>query len=132
MLNNIFEICSGIIKTGVKNLLNFVCNNYILLSNLMLILLPSIFVYYYTKSLDLSTTIPLIQIAILFVRKFFEIVKNEKDGFPVLNKRLTVKRNNEITIKQGCLQEAIVYLSQVEDYTERCGYIKKIISRSLK
>lgn len=125
MKNNIFKICLGIIKTWIKEILGFVCNNYILLSNLMLILLPAVFVYYYTKSLDLATTIPLIQIAILFVRKFFEIVKNEKDGFPVLTKRLTVKRNDEVTIKQGCLQEAIIYLSQVEDYTERCGYIKK-------
>lgn len=125
MKNNIFKMCFNIIKTTFKNIVSFICNNYILLSNLMLVLLPAVLVYYYTKRIDLLLIILFIQIALLFIRKFFEIIKNEKDGFPVLHKRLTVKRNNEITIKQGCLQEAIVYLSQVEDYTERCGYIKK-------
>ena len=125
MKNNIFKMCFNIIKTTFKNIGSFICNNYILLSNLMLVLLPAALVYYYTKRIDLLLIIFFIQVAILFVRKFFEIIKNEKDGFPVLHKRLTVKRNNEITIKQGCLQEAIIYLSQVEDYTERCGYIKK-------
>ena len=125
MLSNIFETCLSILKTTLSNIGNAICTNYVLFTNLMLILLPAILVYYYTKRIDLLLLILFIQIAILFVRKFFEIVKNEKDGFPVLHKRLTVKRNNEITIKQGCLQEAIIYLSQVEDYTERCGYIKK-------
>lgn len=124
MKNNIFKICLGIIKVCIKETLGFICNNYILFSNLSLVLFPTVFVYHYTKSLELVITLPLIQITILFVRKFFEIVKNEKDGFPILNKRLTVKRNDEVTIKQGCLQEAIVYLSQIEDYTERCGYLK--------
>ena len=74
--------------------------------------------------LEWSLIIVCYQLFAIIVKKFFEIIKNEKDGFPVLNKRLTIKRNDEVTIKQGCLQEAIIYLSQVEDYTERCGYIK--------
>ena len=122
---NLFEICLSILKTTFSNIGKAICTNYVLLTNLMLISLPAVFIYYYNKSLELSLTILLIQIAILFVRKLFEIIKNEKDGFPILHKRLTVKRNDEITIKKGCLQEAIIYLSQVEDYTERCGYIKK-------
>lgn len=125
MKNNIFKMCFNIIKTTCINVGSFISDNYVLLTNLLLSILPAAIAYTYTKRIDLTSVIFLIQNFILFVKKFMEIIKNEKDGFPVLNKRLTVKRNDEITIRQGCLQEAIIYLSQVEDYTERCGYIKK-------
>lgn len=124
-MNDIFEIFLGIFKTAVVNFFKFICNNYVTLINLFLIIFPAGLVYYYTKMLEWSLIIVCYQLFAIIVKKFFEIIKNEKDGFPVLNKRLTIKRNNEVTIKQGCLQEAIIYLSQVEDYTERCGYIKK-------
>lgn len=123
-MNDIFEIFLGIFKTAIVNFFKFICNNYVTLINLFLIIFPAGLVYYYTKMLEWSLIIVCYQLFAIIVKKFFEIIKNEKDGFPVLNKRLTIKRNDEVTIKQGCLQEAIIYLSQVEDYTERCGYIK--------
>ena len=123
-MNDIFEIFLGIFKTAIVNFFKFICNNYVTLINLFLIICPAGLVYYYTKMLEWSLIIVCYQLFAIIVKKFFEIIKNEKDGFPVLNKRLTIKRNDEVTIKQGCLQEAIIYLSQVEDYTERCGYIK--------
>lgn len=53
------------------------------------------------------------------------VSRTSRADIPVLNKRLTKKDDGRIYIEESVWQQAIIYLSNIEDYLERIGKLKK-------
>ena len=117
----------NLIKVNVTYMAELALSCHRLIINLCLIVFPIGFVdFTYNKGeTTLMVGILIIQLSLFLLKAIVMLCKNEKEGFPILNKRLTENINGEIRIKKGNLQEAILYLYQVENYAERCGYMKK-------
>ncbi len=65
-----------------------------------------------------------VYVALEIAKSFITYVKqknaeDEKDKFPMMKKRFTKKYGTEITVKKSELQQAMIYLSMIEDYRER-------------
>lgn len=117
----------SLIKSNIVMSANLALQNYRLITDLCLIVFPMgivDFMFGESKSI-IMITILLVQILLFIFKAICMLVRNEKEGFPVMNKRLTENINGEIRIKKGNLQEAVRYLYEVENYAERCGYMKK-------
>ena len=117
----------NLIKVNVTYMAELALSCHRLIINLCLIVFPIGFVdFTYNKGeTTLMVGILIIQLSLFLLKAIVMLCKNEKEGFPILNKRLTENINGEIRIKKGNLQEAILYLYQVENYAERGGYMKK-------
>lgn len=124
--NKIKMVCN-LIKANIKYMAELALSCYRLIIDICLIVFPIGFIYFnYDKGKTiLMIGILVIQLLLFLFKAIIMLCKNEKEGFPILNKRLTENVNGEIRIKKGNLQEAILYLYQVENYAERCGYMKK-------
>lgn len=124
---NKIKMVWNLIKVNVTYMTELASSYYRLIIDICLIVFPMGFVdfYYNEGKTILMIGILIIQLLLFLFKAFIMLSKNEKEGFPILNKRLTENINGEIRIKKGNLQEAILYLYQVENYAERCGYMKK-------
>lgn len=124
--NNI-KMVWNLIMVNVTYLVELALSYYRLIIDLCLIVFPIGFVdlFYYKGEITLMIGIAVIQLLLFLFKAIVMLCKNEREGFPILNKRLTENINGEIRIKKGNLQEAILYLYQVENYAERCGYMNK-------
>lgn len=124
---NKFKMVWNLIKVNVTYMVELALSYYRLIIDICLIVFPMGFVdfYYNEGKTILMIGILIIQLLLFLFKAIIMLSKNEKEGFPILNKRLTENINGEIRIKKGNLQEAIIYLYQVENYAERCGYMKK-------
>lgn len=124
---NKIKMVWNLIKVNVTYMAELALSYYRLIIDICLIIFPMGFVdfYYNEGKTTLMIGILIIQLLLFLFKAIIMLSKNEKEGFPVLNKRLTENVNGEIRIKKGNLQEAILYLYQVENYAERCGYMKK-------
>ena len=124
---NKIKMVWNLIKVNVTYMTELASYHYRLIIDICLIVFPMGFVdfYYNEGKTTLMIGILIIQLLLFLFKAIVMLSKNEKEGFPILNKRLTENINGEIRIKKGNLQEAILYLYQVENYAERCGYMKK-------
>lgn len=124
---NKIKMVWNLIKVNVTYMAELALSYYRLIIDICLIIFPMGFVdfAYNEGKTTLMIGILIIQLLLFLFKASIMLCKNEKEGFPVLNKRLTENVNGEIRIKKGNLQEAILYLYQVENYAERCGYMKK-------
>lgn len=124
---NKIKMVWNLIKVNITYMAELALSYYRIIIDICLIVFPMGFVdfYYNEGKKTLMIGILIIQLFIFLLKAIIMLFKNEKEGFPVLNKRLTENINGEIRIKKGNLQEAVLYLYQVENYAERCGYMKK-------
>lgn len=124
---NKIKMVWNLILVNITYMAELALSYYRLIIDICLIVFPMGFVdfYYNEGKVTLMIGILIIQLLLFLFKAIIMLSKNEKEGFPVLNKRLTENINGEIRIKKGNLQEAILYLYQVENYAERCGYMKK-------
>ena len=124
---NKIKMVWNLILVNVTYMVELALSYYRLIIDLCLIVFPIGFIdFTYNKGkTTLMVGILIIQLLLFIFKAIVMLFKNEREGFPVLNKRLTENINGEIRIKKGNLQEAILYLYQVENYAERCGYMKK-------
>ena len=124
---NKIKMVWNLIKVNITYMADLALSYYRLIIDISLIVFPMGFVdfCYNEGKKTLMIGILIIQLLLFLFKAIVMLCKNEKEGFPVLNKRLTENVNGEIRIKKGNLQEAILYLYQVENYAERCGYMKK-------
>ena len=124
---NKIKMVWNLILVNITYMVELALSYYRLIIYLCLIVFPIGFVdfTYNEGKKTLMIGILIIQLFLFLFKAIIMLCKNEREGFPVLNKRLTENINGEIRIKKGNLQEAILYLYQVENYAERCGYMKK-------
>ena len=121
-IQNIFSIILYLFNLMWKR----IDENIVSIINILIIVLPTIIVYCfsYLKVMDLCVIILVLQIILMMCKKIIEISKSKKNGFPILRKRYTEKIGETVMLKKGSLQEAIIYLNEVEEYAESNDLIK--------
>lgn len=108
----------------LKNVLNIINEHYSIIINILFILMTYICIEFSVLEDNMFIVWVCVYIALEIAKSFIRYVKqknaeDEKDKFPMMKKRFTQKNGPEITIKKGDLQQAIIYLSMIEDYRER-------------
>ena len=121
-IKNIFSIILYLFNLMWKR----IDKNIVSIIKFLLIFLPSIIIYFFNHIgvTDLCIIIALFQIFLTMWYKAIEIIKIRNNGFPILRKRYTEKVGETVMLKKGSLQEAIIYLNEIEEYAESNDLIK--------
>ena len=112
------------ILEGLENTTNTINKHYKIIIDVLFIFMTYFCIEFSGLQDHMFIVWMCVYVAMEIAKSFITYVKqknaeDEKDKFPMMNKRFTKKYGTEITVKKGDLQQAMIYLSMLEDYRER-------------
>ena len=120
-MKNLIKLFCGYLKTFkdfiIKNI-STICLILQIFIGVLMIVLKFEMIYKIIIYISIFLVLQILKVSVV------ELMELEKlNDFPLLEKRLTTKYDEMVTIPKDKYYEAIIYLSNIEDYLERRGLL---------